>query len=266
MPNRILKESICTSDSIDNLTWFEEVMFYRLIVNCDDYGRMDARLPILKARLFPLKTVTNQQVGEALESLRSAGMIDLYDVDGRSYLQMRTWSKHQQIRARKSRFPGPAIQNHTSDIKCNQMISDVPVIQSESESVSESKAEAERACAREDAAAAATVCASACPDDDLTDDISRNIRTQALLRRYGLPDQEATLCALLEDMDRHGETEVETALRNASLADHRGGLSVNYYRAFLPGAKPRREEKAGGGTTNPFLALAEKYKREEGRV
>ena len=37
MPNRILKESICRSDTIDHLTWFEEVLFYRLIVSCDDY-------------------------------------------------------------------------------------------------------------------------------------------------------------------------------------------------------------------------------------
>ena len=31
MPNRIIKESICTSDSIAELGWFEEVLFYRLI-------------------------------------------------------------------------------------------------------------------------------------------------------------------------------------------------------------------------------------------
>ena len=42
MPNRIIKESICTSCEIDSLTPEQEVFFYRLIVNCDDYGRMDA--------------------------------------------------------------------------------------------------------------------------------------------------------------------------------------------------------------------------------
>lgn len=48
MPNRIIKESICVSDSIDSLSWFEEVLFYRLIVVCDDYGRFDGRIPIIK--------------------------------------------------------------------------------------------------------------------------------------------------------------------------------------------------------------------------
>ena len=50
MPNRIIKESICTSETLDKLNWFEEVFWYRLIVTCDDFGRMDARIPILKSR------------------------------------------------------------------------------------------------------------------------------------------------------------------------------------------------------------------------
>ena len=36
MPNRVIKESICTSEQIDALTPFEEITFYRLIVNADD--------------------------------------------------------------------------------------------------------------------------------------------------------------------------------------------------------------------------------------
>lgn len=145
MPNRILKESICTSESIDRLSWLEEVTFYRLIVNCDDYGRMDARPPILRARLFPLKNLRDSQVQDAIESLRSAGMIDLYKVDGRSYLQIRQWARHQQIRSKKSKFPAPDDNLQTDDIRCNQMISDAPVIQSESESESESENESARA-------------------------------------------------------------------------------------------------------------------------
>ena len=116
MPNRIIKESICTSDTIDQLTWFEEVFFYRLIVNCDDYGRFDARPAILKARLFPLKSVTEKQIIDALNKLSTVGIVALYEYDGRPYLQLVTWEKHQQIRAKKSKYPAP-------DEICNQMIS-----------------------------------------------------------------------------------------------------------------------------------------------
>ena len=115
MPNRIIKESICSSDNLDTLTWFEEVFFYRLIVNCDDYGRMDARPAILRARLFPLKSITNNQIDTALQSLRTAGMITLYVVDGRPYLQLRTWERHQSVRAHKSKYPPPEAGEEQSE-------------------------------------------------------------------------------------------------------------------------------------------------------
>lgn len=124
MPNRLIRESICTSDNLDALSWYEEVFFYRLIVNCDDYGRMDARPAILRARLFPLKTVTDAQITKALESLRSAAMVDLYTVDGRPYLQMRTWERHQQIRAKQSKYPAPQDGTMQPAIICNHVIAD----------------------------------------------------------------------------------------------------------------------------------------------
>ena len=143
MPNRLLKESICCSENIDRLTPFQETFFYRLIVNCDDYGRMDARPKVLASKLFPLKDVRLNQINDALRALTSAELVDLYAKDGHPFLQMKTWDRHQQIRAKKSKYPAPDINcnqlqsndincNHmiSNDIKCNQMISNVPVIQS----------------------------------------------------------------------------------------------------------------------------------------
>lgn len=122
MPNRIIKESICTSDSVDRLSWFEEVVFYRLIVNCDDYGRTDARLPILKSRLFPLKSVTEKDLEKALNKLSAVGIAETYNVLGKPFLQLVSWPNHQQIRNKKSKFPAP----DEADIveTCNQMKSD----------------------------------------------------------------------------------------------------------------------------------------------
>lgn len=58
MPNRIIKEGICANEQIDRLTAFEETFFYRLIVNVDDYGLMDGRVSVLKAKLFTLRCGT----------------------------------------------------------------------------------------------------------------------------------------------------------------------------------------------------------------
>ncbi len=108
MPNRIIKESICRSDSIDSLSWFEEVLFYRLIVVCDDYGRFDGRPAIIKGACFPLKEdITKKHISAAIEKLSTVGLVRGYEVQGRSYLQLTTWNCHQQIRAKKSKYPAP---------------------------------------------------------------------------------------------------------------------------------------------------------------
>jgi len=121
VPNRILKESICTSDTIDQLTTEEENFFYRLIVNCDDYGRMDGRIKILTAKCYPLKdnSITNDIV-KRLIKLIDVGLVVSYVSGGLPYLQIKTWEKHQQIRAKRSKYPEPTSETYNG----YQMISD----------------------------------------------------------------------------------------------------------------------------------------------
>jgi len=127
MPNRIIKESICTSENIDQLSAFQETFFYRLIVNCDDYGRMDGRPKVLSSRLFPLRDIKLSQITDALNALLAAELIILYEKDGHPYLQMKTWDHHQTIRAKKSKYPDindENVQISTSEIICKQMNAD----------------------------------------------------------------------------------------------------------------------------------------------
>lgn len=128
MPDRIIRESICTSDTLNELTDFEERFWHRLIVNCDDFGRYDARPEILKGRLFPLMSGrTNKDMTDALHKLASVGLVELYEVDGKPFLHVATWEKYQRIRAKKSKFPTPVNA-------CCQMPSNVPVIQANAKS------------------------------------------------------------------------------------------------------------------------------------
>lgn len=128
MPNRILKESVCVSDDIDKLKWFEEVLFYRLIVNCDDFGRFYGQPAIIKSRLFPLKEdLTTKTVSGAIEKLASVGMIVLYKFEGKQYLYLPAWNCHQSVRAKCSKFPDPekASDNLQADEStCKQMQAD----------------------------------------------------------------------------------------------------------------------------------------------
>lgn len=140
MPNRILKESICTSENIDQLSPMAENAFYRLMVNCDDYGRMDGRVKVIKSRLFPLKDLTEDDMLRLLAELEKADLIKGYDVNNHPYLQMKTWERHQQVRAKRSKYPS------ADESTCNQMISNdskCPRNPIQSESLSESLSESE---------------------------------------------------------------------------------------------------------------------------
>jgi len=145
MPNRILKESICTSDTIAQLDPEEEIFFYRLLVMCDDYGRMDARSAILRAKGYPLKIdkVKESDINKWLNKLVKVGLIHLYEVDNKPYLYVTTWEKHQQVRAKKSKYPSPDEAQQQSDSTYNHMISDDNICPRESEYESESKSEYE---------------------------------------------------------------------------------------------------------------------------
>ena len=107
MPNRIIKESSCSSDQIDQLSWIEEVLFSRLMVNADDFGRFDGRVKMIRSKLFPLKDIREATIEEALRKLSSVELVELYTVRGQPFIRLTGWDRHQTIRNQKSKYPGP---------------------------------------------------------------------------------------------------------------------------------------------------------------
>ena len=108
MPNRILKESIWSSPNLNSLSARAEVCFYRLLVYADDFGRFDARLPIIRGRCYPLRTsVTDRDIEGWLAELVECELLTMYDVGGIHYGQFPTWENHQRIRNKRSRIPAP---------------------------------------------------------------------------------------------------------------------------------------------------------------
>ena len=120
MPNRIIKESICTSEDIAGLSMGAEILFYHLMVKVDDFGVYFGNEQIIKNTCFPLKSseIKVKQVESWLNELVKAGLLFAYVAeDGKKYVQFTKWAKHQQIRAKKSKYP-------LFDSTCNQLISD----------------------------------------------------------------------------------------------------------------------------------------------
>ena len=108
MPDRLIRESWCASETIDRLTPFEETVLARLIVNCDDFGRMDGRANVLCSRLFVTRRdVGAEQMRAAIAALEREGLVLRYAVAGKEYIQMRGWGEHQRIRTQRSKYPAP---------------------------------------------------------------------------------------------------------------------------------------------------------------
>ena len=108
MGNRMIKDTIRTSKSVNSMSDFEFRLWIHLITYVDDYGRGSADGELLKGFVFPRrKSVTESQIEKALAGLASKGIIHLYCVDGESYFCLPNWHKHQRIQAKKAKFPEP---------------------------------------------------------------------------------------------------------------------------------------------------------------
>lgn len=121
MPNRIIKESICTSEKIAKLKDFEFRLWVGLITQADDAGRGDARPAIIKGRIFPLRDqVTAKNITDAIDALATVGLISLYTVGGKLIYWLPGWAKHQRIRDCKPKYPGPEEADDQSAADCRK--------------------------------------------------------------------------------------------------------------------------------------------------
>ena len=108
MPNRILREGILTSERVDGLSPQGELFYRRLMSVVDDFGRFDGRPQMLRVSCFPLRVdrVREADISRWLDELQTAGLIALYAVNGKPYLEMHDF--RQQVRAKESRYPAKA--------------------------------------------------------------------------------------------------------------------------------------------------------------
>ena len=145
MPNRILRETIADSESINALGDFDFRVWAHLIVYVDDYGRGDARPALIRGRCFPLRAgLSLGEIAGALDRLEAAGLIRRYTAKGGRYLYIVDWAETQVIRNKRSKFPPPDPEQdanncerlQTIENNCDQLHANVSVIQSESESES----------------------------------------------------------------------------------------------------------------------------------
>ena len=126
MPTRYLKPGVRDSEAIDNLSPQAEILFYRLLVTVDDFGRFDARPAMIKAQCFPIKdSISISKCKDLLDELSNKGLIYIYEVGGKLTFMMCKWDNVP--RAKESKYPAPTdvcVHLHTS---VNQLNTDAPL-------------------------------------------------------------------------------------------------------------------------------------------
>lgn len=119
MPTRYLKPGIRDSAHLESLSAHPdaEILYTRLIVSVDDFGRTDARPLMIKALCFPIRLrATADKCMQWLKLLQEVGLISIYDIDSKPYLQITKWDN--KPRATHSKYPAP-----TPDVySCPQML------------------------------------------------------------------------------------------------------------------------------------------------
>jgi hypothetical protein len=209
MPNRVLREGILSSERVNKIANnpATEVFYRRLHSVADDYGRYSGDPRILRAACYPLMldSVCHADVLHWLDKCATAGLLVLYKVNGKPYLEIVDFK--QTLRIKRSKYPAPAPQTHETcsasaphtDSMC------VPESESESEYESEKTLSAAKTAAKYDS-----------PTQTLSDSKENQHRNRSLLN----PEVETVLDQVARTIhDRHppirrcGITEVKRQLR-----------------------------------------------------
>ena len=116
---RSIKPEFWRSEDIADLAVEDRLLFIGLWSYVDDNGVGIDRLADVCADLFALDLErdppeTFARVSRGLQNLSEAGRIVRYTVEGKSYLHITNWSKHQRIdKPNKARYPHPDAENAT---------------------------------------------------------------------------------------------------------------------------------------------------------
>jgi hypothetical protein len=136
MANRVIRGDILDSESVNKLSWPAEVFYRRLMSILDDFGFGDGRISIMRSKLFPLRLdkVSESDVVKWLSECESAGLVRIYHVNEKPYIEL--FNFNQTVRIKKHKFPVPA------DGK--QMQADASMLHPERERESESETNLKR--------------------------------------------------------------------------------------------------------------------------
>jgi hypothetical protein len=109
MPQRFLRPGITTSDPWNACSFPAQSFYVRILTLVDDFGRYDGRIPVLHSHCFALRhDVTREDTDKFLTELVEHGLVRLYRVKDKNYIQVLKWN--ERTRSDKSKYPDPPVR------------------------------------------------------------------------------------------------------------------------------------------------------------
>jgi len=106
---RNIKPSFFTNENLVELPLEDRLLFIGLWTMADRSGRMEDRPKRIKITLFP---ADNIDVDESLQRLQEAGFLERYQIDGRKYIQIWKFEKHQNPHKNEAHSSIPAPEGY----------------------------------------------------------------------------------------------------------------------------------------------------------
>lgn len=102
---RTIKPEFFTSEDVVNLSPLARLFYIGLWCECDREGRLDWKVGTLKMRYLPGDDCSIESIASELVK---AGLVAIYEVDGKQYAEIPTFKKHQVINNRESESSRPS--------------------------------------------------------------------------------------------------------------------------------------------------------------
>lgn len=110
---RTIKPEFWSDEKLSECSLSARLTFIGLWTFADDEGRMEYQPARLRMQIFPCGSVTLGKLREYLGELTECSVIRIYVVDGKEYLDIPRFAKHQRInRPTPSRLPEYSLTTH----------------------------------------------------------------------------------------------------------------------------------------------------------
>ncbi|MDQ8729437.1 hypothetical protein [Bradyrhizobium sp. LHD-71] len=110
---RTIKPEFWSSEQVMNCEPLARLLFIGLWNFADDLGHIPKSLRTIKAQVFPGDAIEPAEIERLLAQLVQNALLVEYVAEGRAYLAVTGWKKHQKIDRPSARYPVPSTEPST---------------------------------------------------------------------------------------------------------------------------------------------------------